>query len=457
MNLRHCLAFVVTCSFFVWMASVSSARPRQEFQSDVDEKQLPTGRVITPAGRSITFHGRPVDLQMGPNNRWLFVKDRGHLRIIDVERFKLAQSVVSPGGASLIGLGVASNGDVYFTNSKNGLHVFKVMNGDESGPNYHLAKTIALPANSFPCGIRLSADESQAYVCLSKLNQVAIVDLKSGMVEKQIDVGIAPFDLAVDDESQSLVVTNMGGRRPLEGDRVADSAGSETVVDEKGIASTGTASVIDLKTGKVIRHLTTGLHPSSIIRDSKRGTWMAVNSNSDTMTFWDNELRAAHRWFLKPDEKLPFGSMPSGLGLTPDGRRLLVALAGNNCLAIIDPPLLAKKGESEMSLPEAKIHGFVPTAWFPVAIAFSETHLFVANLKGNGARSRQRDSEKGWNSHDHLGLIQKIELARLSDSEQLSKWTQVVKTNGRIQQILRASLATSDPNAQVKPTPIPKS
>lgn len=70
----------------------------------VDNSQLPTGRNIKPAGDLISFHGRPVDLKLSPDGKWLFVKDRGALRVIDVAQWKLTQSVDSPNGASLWGL-----------------------------------------------------------------------------------------------------------------------------------------------------------------------------------------------------------------------------------------------------------------------------------------------------------------------------------------------------------------
>ena len=76
----------------------------QTTKDPVSNQLLPTGRRLSPAGETITFHGRPIDLAMSNDRELLLVKDRGHLRIVDAKTFKLIQSVASSGGASLYGL-----------------------------------------------------------------------------------------------------------------------------------------------------------------------------------------------------------------------------------------------------------------------------------------------------------------------------------------------------------------
>ena len=56
---------------------------------------------------------------------------------------------------------------------------------------------------------------------------------------------------------------------------------------------------------------------------------------------------------LTPDARE--GAMPDGLAVSPDGKRLYVALAGENALAVID---VARR----------KVIGFIPTAWSPVDV-----------------------------------------------------------------------------------------
>ena len=56
---------------------------------------------------------------------------------------------------------------------------------------------------------------------------------------------------------------------------------------------------------------------------------------------------------LTPDARE--GAMPDGLTASPDGKRLYVALAGENALAVID---VARR----------RVIGFIPTAWYPVDV-----------------------------------------------------------------------------------------
>jgi hypothetical protein len=80
----------------------------------------------------------------------------------------------------------------------------------------------------------------------------------------------------------------------------------------------------------------------------------------------------------------PYGTQPNALALSRDGKRLYVALAGINAIAVLDA-----------SEPR-KLHriGLLPTGWLPAALALSkdDRFLFVANAKGfNHDRGFQGD------------------------------------------------------------------
>ena len=141
-------------------------------------------------------------------NSWL-PKDRGALRIIDSETMTVVQTIASPDGASLYGLAVSQSGNVYFTNSKNGVHVFSPNDPATEQAPYALDRTIELPADSFPCGIQLSSDEKTAFVCLSKKNALTLINLETNQVTQTIDVGVAPFDVLV--EPDKLIVSKLPG------------------------------------------------------------------------------------------------------------------------------------------------------------------------------------------------------------------------------------------------------
>ncbi len=93
------------------------------------------------------------------------------------------------------------------------------------------------------------------------------------------------------------------------------------------------------------------------------------------VTLWDKK-QVALVDVLSGDVRktIDVGSHPNDLKLTPDGQRLFVANADNNNLAWID---ITVPGSSE-------IRGFIPTGWYPSAVAIStgDGRVIVGNGKG---------------------------------------------------------------------------
>ncbi len=417
----------------------------------VDETRLPNGRSIQPAGEVMPFSGRPVDIKLSPDGHWLLVKDRDSLKVIDAKQWKLVQSIASPDGASLWGIAVGRDNRVYFTNAKSELHVYAISDRAEENNPYKLEKTITLANGSFPCGIKLSSDELTAYVCLSKSNSVAVVDLTTGKTTRTFDVGIAPFDLVLCGET--LFVSNIGGRRAVSDDKTAPSAGTETVVDERGIANTGTVSLIDLRTNTVTESIAVELHPSVMAAGLNATSVVVCNTNDDSISLVNSKTHQATTLVVKPDEKLPFGSMPSAIHLLVEQKLYVVALAGNNAVAIVDP--------TAALVPDAKtspadIRGLIPTAWYPVSIDSDSEYLYVACVKGLGSRSIVRPEKEGRNSHDAMGTVQRIPLTQIFQADQLRKWTETVHEVSKVKQILLAAELPPSQAADHPPIPIPE-
>ena len=434
--------------FLIAVLSVNGLVSAQESavpaQDSVSDRLLPTGRSIQPVGKSLEIYGRPVDLVLSPDNRHLLVKDWKSLRVLDAKTMKLVQTIPSPGNASLFGIATTRTGDILLTNAGRGLNIFKPSDEDPALP-YRFDRTIQLPENCFPCGV-VASSKDIAYICLSKRNSLAVVDLKTDQLTREIPVGVAPFDvLLLNDEM--LFVSNIGGRRAREGDKTAPSAGTETVVDDRGIASTGTISRIDLENLEVTSTDSVGLHPT-VMEAAGDMQLFVCNTNQDTLT-QIGLINAEHKTInVKPDESLPFGSMPSAIMASCDPTQhslLFVALAGNNAVAVLD--LDQKQGE--------QLVGLIPTGWYPAGLACNKDYLYIANIKGVGARSARRDADKGRNSHDHRGTIQQVALSDIRNPETIAQWTKQVKLNSRVPQILRSN-ENRLRNADVKPVPIPK-
>ncbi|MEO6035730.1 MAG: bifunctional YncE family protein/alkaline phosphatase family protein, partial [Verrucomicrobiota bacterium] len=390
------------------------------------EQLVSTYQALHPAGQSVEFNGRPVDLALSPDRRVLYVKDNRGIVVIEVVGWKIRQELkFAAGGGSTHGIVVSPDGSrVWATTAQNLLCEAKVA----SDGRIAWGRSVTLPGpggtgNSHPGGLAFSTDGRKAYVCLSRNNSLGVVDLESGKLIKEIAVGVAPFDVVLRRDSRSAFVSNWGGRHPRASEPTAPSSGTEVLVDAHTVAASGTVSVVDLELEKETSQITTGLHPSDLELSSDRRTLYVANANSDTVSVVDiPSLKVTDSILVRPDPSLPFGSAPGGLALAPDGKNLFVAIGGNNAVASIT--LGAKH----------LLDGFIPTGWYPGAVVSDGQHLFIANVKGLGTRDARPDKQ-GWNSRMYLGTVNKVEIP---SAPILKNYTRQVNADTRLPQMLRA-------------------
>jgi YVTN family beta-propeller protein len=393
-----------------------------------------TGQTVRPAGEVVAFAGRPVDLTLSPDGKTVFVKNNKGIVILDVNPWRVRQELTYEQGNSMHGIAVTRDGRrVYLTTASNTLIQAIV---DEDG-KAQWGKPIELPKHSFPCGFAMSEDERWAYVALCINNSVAIVDLAAGKVAAEVKVGVAPFDVALSPDGSTAYVSNWGGRRPGLFDRKAKGAGTDTLVDERGIPCSGTVSKIDLAKRKVVAQVDVGLHPSGLVRNGDGSRLYVANANSDTVSVIDTqEFRVVETVQVRPDEALPFGSITCGLALGKDERTLFAANGGNNAVAVI---ALGQKSE---------VKGFIPAGWFPGAVATDGERLFIANIKGDG-RQLSKPGQHAFNSRAFRGTVGKVDLP---SARELEQYTQQVRVDAMVPQSLQAMEKAQD---GAKPVPVP--
>ncbi len=408
-----------------------------------------TKQLIRPAGESLEFSGRPVDLLLSPDKKSLYVKTNDSLIVVDARNWSIRQKLALGKGreSSYHGLAMKRDGSVlYVTGSRTVVMEATVAADGEVS----LGRDFDIPASdkgkSTPCGITLSPDEKRAYVCLSRNNTLGILDLASGKLVKEIAVGVAPYGVVIVAVGSQAWVSNWGGRRTRDGDRTAMSSGTPALVDERGVVCSGTVSLVDLKHGKEVAQVETGLHPCDMALDASKNLLYVANANSDTVSVIDTRVRKVVRSIaVRPDESLPFGSAPNGLALSDDGRALYVANGGNNAVAVID----------------SQVRGFIPTGWYPGAVATDGKYLYIANVKGYGSRYKKpvdksldkkvrKEDDLGWMVYGHLGPVQRVAIL---GAEQLAGWTRQVCQDAGVPQALRA---IEKAQAGVKPVAVPE-
>jgi DNA-binding beta-propeller fold protein YncE len=119
------------------------------------------------------------------------------------------------------------------------------------------------------------------------------------------------------------------------------------------------------------------------------------------------------------------------LDISPDGRTLYVANAGNNDIAMVR--LADKPNQHD------KVSGLIPTGWYPTTVTLSRdgSRLLVTNAKGLGAGPNPGGpnpySTTGVNMAQYVGsmIMGTLSDIKVPGGDELAKYTKQVRTNNR--------------------------
>lgn len=188
-------------------------------------------------------------------------------------------------------------------------------------------------------------------------------------------------------------------------------------------------SLLDAATLKEISRVKVGNHPNDLAF-AKDGRLFVANAGSNSVSVLrDGRVIETVRTSFEPQALV--GATPAALAVTADGKRLYVANADNNDVAVID---IANTKESE-------ILGFIPTGWYPSAIAVSPDgrRLFVGTGKGGMRLRGNFPAQTGYTiaspdpkkPYDYVGsqLEGALSIIDVPDRKQLAFYTDQVKSN----------------------------
>lgn len=424
-------AKILRVVFLPWLVfAASCARDRTPVgPAGGGSHRTPTRQIVKPAGDSLTFNGRPVDLALSPDAATLFLKDNRGIVVIDTRTWRIRQELPfgKDLGGSMHGVVVSGDGARLYATTAQHLLFEGIITKDGT---LSWARTIALPGPSgdtdpsHATGIALASEGRRAYVCLSRNNALAEIDLERGELVRQIPVGVAPYDVILADAERTAVVSNWGGRHPQAGDTRALSSGTPVVVDERGVASTGCVTEVDLATGAIRAMYETGLHPTELAMERDEGRIYVADANSDTITVIDRAPMGAGKIRGVSSAMGPgmgFGSAPNALVLDESHGCVYVANGGSNVVAVFDAKML--HGEKGSMSPQ-----LIPTGWYPGALALGSDCLYVASVKGLGSRNRN-PKHSGWDVFAYTGVVSKVPLP---DARRLARFTDEAMRLARI-------------------------
>ena len=453
---RFCLAVFFLCLLPWSLRADEQDRLRVGLQPD-GRIVVPTNQILKPAGKQITFPGRPVDLAFAEDGRTLVVKNMRDLVFIDVASGKMKQTLpLTRRPNSKLGLGVvglAVSGDIYVSDAQDHVHVAQPQDdGKYAWQSMVPLHKPAVDGVADPAGLALPAKD-ELWVASTRGNSIQRIDLLTGRVKQVIPVGVAPYMICA--TAARCYVSNWGGDPPSAGDPQLKSSKTPIRVDPRtNVANHGSVSVLSQVNGAWTQSKTisVGLHPAGMVL-SRNGRFLYVaNANSDTVSVIETASDTVLETIpCRPEGRLPFGSGCNALALSPDGGTLYVANGTNNCIAVVrlGDPVREEQGVESRS---STVAGLIPTGWYPGAILASQDgkKLFVANIKGHGSLHQSKVLPTLKRSKDYLGSVSIIDVP---DAEQLARYTAEVNANNR----LAYSLAGLEkPRAGVKPAPVPE-
>ena len=439
---------------------------------NASELITPANQIVTPAGTQVELPGmRPGALALSPDGKFLVTAGLTHeLVAIDPTTGNILQCVPLPSGKvlepppltaailgadekaqlSYTGLKFSPDGSrIYLANVSGDIKVFATDHDRKILPLF----SIALPPanapereNEIPAGLAVSADGKKLYVAGNLSNRLLELDAAIGKVLRTWDVGVAPFDVVL--AGHKVYVSNWGGRRPDNGSLTGPAGrGTFVRVDARSIASEGSVTVINLgpKPAPITppHEIVIGPHAGALALSPNGKFLVAASAGNDLLSVIDTRSdEVVETITARQTPGDPFGAQPDALAFDTAGKILFCANGSQNAVVVF-----------QFSPRETKMLGLIPAGWFPGALAFDvrRNKICVANLKNIGTKTEKARLADGFgfNTRQFDGSLS---LIPAPSSGELAVFTQKALSNLRYPLLAQARLPAR-PNRAPQPVP----
>ncbi|MGB8976422.1 MAG: phosphoesterase [Terriglobales bacterium] len=403
---------------FVWAALPLSclllmvARANQR----AHQINLPTGKTITSSvpGLLARTNSYPAAIAVHPDGRYAALLNQGYgteqdglrqsIAILDLSNNvvrdfpdeRLRADEKSTVQSYFVGLAFSSDGKHLYASMSSvadgGIAVYKFADGEVTPERviklpaeklapgkeltYELEGQQSGTAPAYPAGLAVlaSASDDRLLIANNLSDNVVLLDVNSGQILKSFDLSTSRY---VPTAYPYTVVANKAGTKAWV------SLWNESAVAE-----------LDLDTGKVSRRIelwppsdpvASGTHPTAMLLNQREDVLYVAMSNAATVTAdgvaaVDLKKGVPMRCYGITARMDGAGAALLAIALSPDEKRLYAASGSLNAVAVFDT------GHRESSPPgtESPI-GFIPTEWYPSALAIVGNDLLIASAKGEGS------------------------------------------------------------------------
>ena len=385
---------------------------------------LPSGRILHPTGASVVVGMNALGVALTPDGRYAIVSNDDErnaaaisaidgattggysLSVVSTATMRVAYRYRAPGESFFVGVtALRDPADPARTlvlaagGAADAVYAFDLDATGQLTPDAR--HTIAIPApqdtrvanagHAFPGTIVAAPGGARAYVVNNLGNDVVTLDVATRtVVGMAAPVGLFPLAAAL--TPSGLLVANEGLQTygTLAAPTLAppfvnpaaplDRSSSLSLLAEgrDGTLGDAPAAAVPMDRAPDGIHDVGGAHPAAIVAMHRRPFAFVAMSGVDRIATvaLGPQPRVAGGTELRLYDRGPYGTQPDALALGRDERRLYVALAGIDAIAVLD---------TTNPLHPHRI-GLIPTGWYPTALALSRDgrYLYVTDAKGLG-------------------------------------------------------------------------
>ncbi len=296
---------------------------------------------------------------------------------------------------------------------------------------FGIRKTPEGTAPPYPAGFAVlpGAKGDRLLIANNLSDNVVLLDVTSGKIEMSFDLSRNRF---IPSAYPYTVIANKTGTKAW-----------VSLWNGSGVVE------LNLKTGKVERWiklwypndpLAPGAHPTAMLLSPTEDTLYVAMSNpipnAEGVAAVDLRVGVPLRLFRTNfEEHGATGSAPLAIALTPDGKRLYAAAPSLDAVAVFE----AKYDEypSDLAVIEPPL-GFIPTEWYPSALAVAGNDLLITTAKGEGSGPNNMQGKlmgERKRKHPYIatligGSIQRLSLADIDKN--LATYTRQVEEDNLV-------------------------
>ena len=262
---------------------------------------------------------------------------------------------------------------------------------------YGLSKTPSGTAIPYPAGLAvISGDGADKLLVADNLSDnVLLLDSASGKVLQQ-------FNLSRGNTVPSFypytVVASRDGRRAW------CSLWNASRVVELDLTSGTVTRLIPLLPPK--DSMASGSHPTALLLSADEKLLYVALANADSVAVISADAGTVVRMLsTSMAGQQAAGTVPNALAFSSDGSRLFVADAAVNSVAVFDTSVVS--AEAHLAAPgRDRALGFIPTDWYPTALAAVGDDLLIATGKGQGTGPNSGPSQMpGKRQHPYIATL----------------------------------------------------